>query len=74
MIYLIEEDLVYARSGIIEADSLKDAIKGSWDIDWEEGDPSRCFVSASIGLDADGNPAETEDDVVDWEEIERADS
>lgn len=35
---------------------------------------SRCFVSASIGLDADGNPAETEDDVVDWEEIERADS
>lgn len=73
MIYLIEEDVVYPVRGIIEADSVEDAIERSYEIDdWDQGDPDSTFVSASIGLDADGNPAETEDDVVDWKEIKSA--
>lgn len=71
MIYRIDEDLVIPRTGIIEADSVEDAIERSYEIeDWDEGDPDRTFVRAFIGLDADGNPAETEDDVEDWEEID----
>lgn len=74
MIYKVIHTYSYRMGAVVEADSEEEAIKivesNPYDYDWEEDDGGEHMLEDTyclVGVDEEGNAAETGDDVVDFE-------